>query len=100
VCTECLPSDDATRLYIRTELLDESDDYRFRDEHLTRAIDSAIYGSSVVYIRVEVWKLEDGEVVEEKVVECSEGCFKRCVSTIEENCSTLMTICLKNATKL
>jgi hypothetical protein len=36
---------------------------RLRDEHLTRAIDSAIYDSSAVYIRVGVWKLEDGEAV-------------------------------------
>jgi hypothetical protein len=50
-----------------------------RDEHLLYAIDHAIDNSCALLKRVETWRFEDGEVVEEKVVEDSEMYLQRCI---------------------
>jgi hypothetical protein len=52
-------------------------------------LDGAIDISSAVYVYIEAWKLEDGEVVEENFVESSEEYLKRCVPVVEDICEAV-----------
>jgi hypothetical protein len=55
-----------------------------RDEHFLYAIDHAIDNSCELLKRVETWRFEDGEVVEEKVVEDSEMYLQRCILIVDD----------------
>jgi hypothetical protein len=55
-----------------------------RDEHLVDAIDHAVDNGVALLARTEAWKFEDGEVVEEKVVQDSEEYLKRCVAVMDD----------------
>jgi hypothetical protein len=57
-----------------------------RDEHLVDAIDHAVDNGLALLARVQAWKFEDGEVVEEeeKSVQDSEEYLKRCVAAVED----------------
>jgi hypothetical protein len=54
----------------------------FRDEYLVIAVDRALDNSVALYSRVEGWTFEEGEVVEEKVVDSAEEYLKRCSSIL------------------
>jgi hypothetical protein len=55
-----------------------------RDEHLLCVIDHQIDNSCGLLERTKAWKFEQGEILEEKVVENSEEYLKRCIAVVED----------------
>jgi hypothetical protein len=55
-----------------------------RDEYLVHTVDRAVDNSLALYLRVEGWTFEEGEVVEEKVVDSAEEYLKICSSVLED----------------
>jgi hypothetical protein len=63
-----------------------------RDEYLVSAVDRAVDNSVALYLRVEGWTFEEGEVVEEKVVNSAEEYLKRCSTVLEDVLEGIRTL--------
>ena len=55
-----------------------------RDEYLVGAVDRALDNSLALEHRVQGWKLEEGKVVEEKVIVDAEKYFKKCSLVVKD----------------
>ena len=55
-----------------------------RDEYLVGAVNRALDNSLALQLRVQGWKPEEGDVVEEKVIADSEEYFKKCSLVVKD----------------